>query len=579
VIPRLKPRARAVVAVVAAVTAVALAIALAPAPPSHAAESPATPATLADVFARAQPGDVIRLAAGDYGRFGGGVKAGMVTLAPVAGATATIVPDLDGAANIRFEGLTVGQTTLRNARDIEFVGDRFVGMARVDTPRPVANAGILFSANTFLGIDQCSNCFEGRLTVNGDDNTVPVGVTISGNRFGDGGGSDGVQIVGGAYGVEVLDNEFDHLLQGDYEAHVDPLQLYGSSHTHIAGNYFHDNDTGIMAPDGADHELIEDNLFVSRTSGYPWPIVLGSDVGSTLVHNTLVDGACEFNIRCGTLRVYGGNSGQASRDTVVRDNVFTAFATDGGAALAADDHNLVLSGKRGAGDAAGVPRYAGGGDTRQSFRLAAGSPGKGAASDGGDVGILDHPAPPPPPVTAPPAGAGAGSGTAPLVSLVRPKPGSAVVSTLHALAHASDDSGIARVEIWIDGSRQVSLTRSPYSRTRRLASTIHAGTRTVTARAVARDGQVGSAAVTVVRRRHAAATVRGRAWRVASRPVAAGTQLSGKGPARGRVTVTLTQCGDRRARSAGHLDLRAARDGKVSAGAGAGLCILRLRPR
>jgi hypothetical protein len=62
-----------------------------------------------------------------------------------------------------------------------------------------------------------------------------------------------------------------------------------SSHTLIAGNYFHGNDTGIMAPDGTDHERIQGNVFVNSPDAYPWAIVLGSDVGSTVAHNTLTD--------------------------------------------------------------------------------------------------------------------------------------------------------------------------------------------------------------------------------------------------------------------------------------------------
>ena len=36
--------------------------------------------------------------------------------------------------------------------------------------------------------------------------------------------------------------------------HTDAIQLYGSSHTLITGNWLHDNSTGIMAPDTSDHD-------------------------------------------------------------------------------------------------------------------------------------------------------------------------------------------------------------------------------------------------------------------------------------------------------------------------------------
>ena len=50
--------------------------------------------------------------------------------------------------------------------------------------------------------------------------------------------TDGVQIIGNAYGVQVgPGNEFTGLAQTTSGAHTDPIQLYGSSHTLITGNY------------------------------------------------------------------------------------------------------------------------------------------------------------------------------------------------------------------------------------------------------------------------------------------------------------------------------------------------------
>ena len=544
--------------------------------PSRAAGLQADPTTLSAVFARAQPGDTISLAAGDYGRFSGAAKAGLVTLVAAPGATATIEPELDGAANIRFQGLTIGATFLQGARGIQFVGNRFVGMVRVDAGRDIPDAGIVFDGNSFLDIDMCSTCFEGRLTVRGDDNAQPVGVTISNNHFGDGGESDGVQIIGGAYGVRVVGNEFDHILQGDFDAHVHPLQLYGSSHTVIVGNYFHDNDTGIMAPDGADHETIENNLFGARPGGYPWPIVLGSDVGSTVVHNTLVDGPCTFNLRCGTLRVDDGNKHEPSRDTVVRDNVITALADTGNTTLGSEDHNLIVAGGHGEQDLSGAPRYAGG-EGRQAFLLTPDSPGKGSASDGLDRGILPVPsasAPPAPQVAAPTP-----PPSTPSLSLARPHPGSTVVSKLRVLARAHAAGGIRRVEFRLDSHRMSVDTRAPYERTRRVAKALARGGHTVSARAVAVSGQATSAAVMIVHRRRAARVDRRRAWRVTTRPVAGGTLVQAHGPARKRLAATLAPCTGATAGHAVTLRLRAGRNGvaRVTHPGPGTLCVVSLR--
>src|SRR5262249_19075473 len=140
--------------------------------------------------------------------------------------------------------------------------------------------------------------------------------------------------------------------------------------------------------DGTDHETIEDNLFVGRVDGYAWQIVLGADKGTTVSHNTLVDAACEFNVRCGVIRVDGGNPGVPSQGTVIRDNVVTALAVGSGSTAAQEDYNLVAAtGAKGSHDVHGRPRYAGTGGTWNDYLLAADSPGKAAASDGSDVGI------------------------------------------------------------------------------------------------------------------------------------------------------------------------------------------------
>ena len=78
--------------------------------------------------------------------------------------------------------------------------------------------------------------------------------TIKNSVIGPGGDADGMQI--SANGVQVLGNEFVGIKQIS-EVHTDSLQLYGATNTVIRGNYFHDFDVAIMAPDGgeqrADH--------------------------------------------------------------------------------------------------------------------------------------------------------------------------------------------------------------------------------------------------------------------------------------------------------------------------------------
>ena len=223
-------------------TLVLLGALLAVAGQARAADLNATPSTLSSVYASAQGGDVIHLAAGSYGNFAGGSKSSVVTLVAQPGATATISPNLGaGVSNLRFDGLTIDGVYTNGARNVAFVNSKFTGLVRVDTPANVSAANILFDHDTFDGLSATATSYEGRLTVRGYDNSAPVGVKITNSHFGNGGCSDGVQIIGGAYGVEVgPGNEFAGIRQGACAPHVDSIQLYGSSHTQIVGNYFHD---------------------------------------------------------------------------------------------------------------------------------------------------------------------------------------------------------------------------------------------------------------------------------------------------------------------------------------------------
>jgi hypothetical protein len=350
--------------------------------------TPATPATLAQVYAAARGGEVIELAAGDYGSFAGEAKPAMVTLRARPRAAVRIAFVLDGSSNLRVEHLTITSAKLTRSTRIEFAGNRFTGPALVDTTSRNGDHAILFERNRHEGIDVCPACYEGRLTVHGDEsNTQPVGVTIRDSFFGRGGNSDGILV--GSRGVRIIGNEFAGIHQGDPDGvHTDAIQLYGQSHTLIRGNYLHDVATGIMAGDGGDHEVIEDNVIV--TKGYPWGIVLGGDDGSIVRRNTLVDGACNWNTRCGQLRIGNGNV-RPSHGTVVRDNILGALALGDGSALGAEDHNLFANpggGGGGPGDLIGVPVFAGGAvpASRAGFALA-GPLGRRGASDGSDIGV------------------------------------------------------------------------------------------------------------------------------------------------------------------------------------------------
>jgi hypothetical protein len=353
---------------------------------ASAADLNATPSNLSSVYASAQGGDVIHLAAGSYGSFAGGSKSSVVTLTPQSGATATMSPNLgSGVNNLKLDGLTIDGVYTNGARNTAIVNSRFTGLTRVDTPANVSNANLVFDHDTFDGLSATASSYEGRLTVRGYENTSAVGVKITNSHFGNGGCSDGIQIIGDAYGVEVgPGNEFSGIKQGSCAPHVDSIQLYGSSHTQIVGNYFHDNDTIIMAPDGGDHENIADNVMVG--SGYVPAVQLGSHNATQFVHNTVKSIDVHMDHKSGE---------PASSQGVVRDNVFvsgTTNATDAGNCSGCTvSYNLFNSSGNATGSntQVGTPAFTGGANpsTYSGYALASGSPGKANASDGADRGI------------------------------------------------------------------------------------------------------------------------------------------------------------------------------------------------
>ena len=396
------------------------AIALMPAV-AQGADRPATPATFGSVFASAQPGDTVLLAAGDYGTFTGAQKPGMVTIRPQPGAAASMRVDFRPASNITLDGLSITGLTIGNSgsRNITVRNSLFDRSQATLRTGELANANILFEGNSHIGFVAGGGGGEGRIFLP-EKTSQPSGVTIQNSLFA-GGNSDGVQ--NGGRGVRILNNEFRDMQQidGASGVHADSIQLYGSAETVIRGNWFHNVAVGIMCADGCDHEVVEDNVFA--VNGSPYAVQLLSDSGSVFRHNTMLDyGTCDYNQPCGIL--YLGNKSQdpASQGTVLKDNILTRVCICSGSVsgLAEQSHNLVTNGPaNGTADVRGRPTYVGGPGptTFAGFALAAGSLGKGNASDATDrgarvTGVPGLPSRAVAPPASPPAGNGGGSNPA-----------------------------------------------------------------------------------------------------------------------------------------------------------------------
>jgi hypothetical protein len=365
-------------------------------------------------------------------------------------------------------------------------------------------------------------------------------------------------------------------MQGGNTVHVDPILFYGDSHTTVTGNYFHGNSTGIMAPDGTDHALITNNVFVTDGE-YPDQIVIGGGAGDVIRHNTFAGGA--------GVRIGAGNVSPSVDETVI-DNVVTGSIqlTEGQSASAVTrDYNLIRS-RSGAHDVTARPAFAGGStpSTFAGFLLAAGSPGTGAASDGTDMGAAALGAGGSGAGGSGAGGSGAGGSGAsgsgagggarrpdapPEIKLLRPTDGRlGRVLSLHAVA--TDDVRVARVEFRLDRRRLAARLRRPYGASRRVPAWLRRGTHTVSARAVDTAGQVSSVAAAIAHGH----VLRGRVMSVPRS--GGGTELRASRLGSGALIVRVARCAGGPAR---RVTLSRSRTrARLAAG---GLCVVSLARR
>ncbi|MGZ6587943.1 MAG: Ig-like domain-containing protein [Solirubrobacteraceae bacterium] len=323
-----------------------------------AAEFHATPSTFASMFSQAQGGDTVFLASGSYGSWNGGAKSGMVVVAAEPGAS----PSMAGGDF----GSSVRNITIRG---VTFTGP--VEVAPGSTP-----LNLVFDGDTWGNVGHAAH--EGRLSIVGGGSSAigGNGVQVKNSTFGPGGCSDGIQ--DSSNGTEIgPNNEFKGILQGNCAEHADAIQPYASNYIYIHDNYLHDNEQGIMSPDGVSTGYRITNNVIHTSTGYPC-MHLGDTRNGSVTHNVC---------RNGSIRVFGGNQNQPSQNMVVRDN---AAGIDASACSGCTiDHNQTVTYTGGTGRCA----------------YATASP-KGTASDGTDIGLNDcgatQPPPPPPSDTTPP---------------------------------------------------------------------------------------------------------------------------------------------------------------------------------
>ena len=249
--------------------------------------------------------------------------------------------------------------------------------------------------------------------------------------------------------------------------HTDMIQWYGGSNAVVRGNLFKqtiNGETQVMgAFDGTGGNLVEDN--VVDVTGRNWGIELYSDDGSIVRHNTIVyhpASPCSWNLPCGISSALDRKTADdVGRNTQVYDNVATEILIGSGSTASRRDHNMVRQSAQ-SGDFIGTPTFVGGASpsTYEGYALATGSPGKGAASDGLDVGIrLGGTTPPPSDTTAPSAPTNL---TATAVSS----------SQINLSWYASTDNvGVTGYKIFRGGTLLTTVTGASYSNTGLSSST------------------------------------------------------------------------------------------------------------
>ena len=348
-------------------------------PPPPRCDQSAAPGALAGAVGAAAPGQIICLTGGDYGTFSGARKAGVVEIRPAAGATATMRLDLANAANIALNGLTIpgGRLSGGSTQNVSIRNSHFTSHLSISG---LANANVLLEHNTHANINSPGQAESPARIHLSYDSAVASGVTVQYSLLA-GGDSDGIQ---SGVGLNIVNNEFRDINQGGPN-HTDAIQLLGARGTVIRGNYIHRSSTGIVAYDGLAAAIIEDNVL--DLPNRPWGIELYSDEGSIVRHNTLAYGSCDFNLPCGQIDLNRKSSDDAGYGTVVVDNVATQITVQGGSSAGARHHNLLRRGAA-SGEFTGTPSFTGGAHPTSygGFTLAAGSLGKGAASDGADIG-------------------------------------------------------------------------------------------------------------------------------------------------------------------------------------------------
>ncbi len=349
-------------------------------------------ANVGSAISGAAAGSTICLNNGSYGGFSlnGVTKNPRVTVRAVnpLGASITGAVSISGnTSGFTFDGFNFTNISIRGAstRELTFRNYNQTGKLLIDGVT-TATPNILLEDFTHNNVS-ATTASNARIHFSFSGRNSPV-ATIRRATI-DGGCADGIQS-GVPFIIE--DSRLMNMQVGNCpnDPHTDALQLYGGpfAGTIIRGNYFYRNVQVLAAYDGVDKVLIENNVFDPGPDGErrPCQIELYSDDSSIVRHNTVVYRGNSYGHICLDRK----SSDNAGFGTIVVDNIATSIVTANGSSIAQRSKNLLRSGASGS-DITGTPIFVGGATPTSyaGFELAAGSPGKGAASTpaGSDIGI------------------------------------------------------------------------------------------------------------------------------------------------------------------------------------------------
>jgi hypothetical protein len=361
-----------------------------PAAAASSCDLNATPSTFASQVSAASAGQTICLGAGSYGTWQGTNKA--ITIRPQAGVSPSLSVSLStGDANFTIDGghsnldpstagINMGPSTFTGTpgpqnitiKNVAITGSSPGGVFEFDGP---TNTNIVLDHDVWHDIMDTGTEANVRFSYDGTS-----GVTIQNSLFKNS-VADGLKL-GAA--MTARNNEFvDIYPHGHSELHTDAIQILGGTHDVLVANFIHGNcEQGIGAFDGTAANTITDNVVVGCTAH---SMVLGGDkTGSLVAHNTIV-GSDTATLDCTS------KAGEGPSTTSLADNYATGGEElsnqNGPCTPTQNTHNMFPNGAS-SPNINGTPKFVGGTNptTYAGYKLAAGSPGKGAADDGTDIG-------------------------------------------------------------------------------------------------------------------------------------------------------------------------------------------------